>query len=259
MKVGLVSKVLANEGMKAKNSVRGKVHPATSSRVVGGAETSELVAMTEGLDLVLFSGWTLNPQEYRAFVKHNANSHSLLVMQENGTGYPPWHIVEGRHERRNVSGPIIQRFKDSTGSKEDLRKLLQDLDANRRIEVDGKTARLIICGENNLLRNKQSEGNAVSVRIEELAQDFERIREDTDIFLNPAHTPMGNLGKLKQRWRYLSEGGRLCVYATNALDASQLGGKRLQYAFADGEELELLPFESVPNDSWFHLSVVDWS
>lgn len=70
---------------------------------------------------------------------------------------------------------------------------------------------LLVCGENNVLRNQQARGNAVSVRGRASATLF----EGTRIVCNGAHTPMGNWGKLDRRFEFLSSEGRCALYATN--------------------------------------------
>ena len=83
---------------------------------------------------------------------------------------------------------------------------------------------------------------------------FKKIFTKTDVFLNPAHTPMGNLGKMRKRWSYLSRGGRLCVFTTNALDVNGLHQNRLQYVFANNEEQNPKPI--ICDSS--RITIFDW-
>lgn len=75
----------------------------------------------------------------------------------------------------------------------------------------GRTVGLLVCGENNVLRNAQSADNAVSVRHYPERDLFEH----AEIVCNGAHTVMGNWGKLDRRFEYLSRGNRVALYATN--------------------------------------------
>lgn len=75
----------------------------------------------------------------------------------------------------------------------------------------GRMVGILVCGENNVLRNRQSGGNAVSVRHHAGAELFEHAH----IVCNGAHTVMGNWGKLERRFEYLSRRGRCALYATN--------------------------------------------
>ena len=108
----------------------------------------------------------------------------------------------------------------------------------RTVSLAGTAVGLLSCGENNLLRNAQRDGNRVSVRHRPRAEVFPGV----PIVFNGAHTNMGNWGKLDKRFEFLSRGGRLSLYATNngaertswrsALRAWHDGRK-----VADGEEV----------------------
>jgi hypothetical protein len=89
---------------------------------------------------------------------------------------------------------------------------------------------LLVCGENNVLANAQSRDNAVSVR----GRPGARIFEGTHIVCNGAHTLMGNWGKLDRRFEFLSEGGGVALYATNADGRSWARACRL---YVDGRRI----------------------
>lgn len=241
MKVGLVS----------------CVHEKTGPPKTSLSEILETVRDQPSLDLLLFSGWTVSSDDYRTFLEENKNPRSIVVLQEeDGSGFPPYHFVQGRRDLTNARSLVRQIFADRKVTTPELADLLYALEHERKVEVAGKMARLIICGENNLLRNLQSDGNRVLFRDDGLADRFERIRRETGIFLNPAHTPMGELGKLKRRWSYLSSGAKLSLYTTNAPDRRLLGQKRLQYAFAD--EKELRPIQGPVIHGGLRLAVYEW-
>lgn len=108
----------------------------------------------------------------------------------------------------------------------------------RTIALGGVRVGLLCCGENNVLRNAQADGNRVSIRHYPGA----RILDHVPVVFNGAHSNMGNWGKLDKRFEFLSQGGRLSLYATNngadrpswrsALRAWHDGRK-----LADGEEV----------------------
>jgi hypothetical protein len=156
------------------------------------AQIISAVSEHTDLDLLLFSGWTVQPEGCRVFLRENVNPRTVVILQEDGNEpYPPCHVIQGRQDLSQGVASIRQLFADSKETTHTvLGGLLHALENERRIVVAGKVARLIICGENNLLKNVQSEGKRVSFRDDELANQFERIRSETDIFLNPAHTPM---------------------------------------------------------------------
>ena len=103
----------------------------------------------------------------------------------------------------------------------------------------------MLFGELNLLRNYQNENNRVDFRVDdhELKTTFEEILADTHIFLNPMHTPMGNLGKMAKRREYLSQNGRAYFSTCNLpddTDNSELAfaKRKLQYGYCNGKALE---------------------
>jgi hypothetical protein len=86
----------------------------------------------------------------------------------------------------------------------------------RRVLLRGHDVGLIACGENNVLRNAQKQGNAVTVRHGVADQLF----PGAGVVFNGAHTEMGNLGKIWKRFEWLSadppgDAPRLCLFATN--------------------------------------------
>jgi hypothetical protein len=99
---------------------------------------------------------------------------------------------------------------------------------------------LLVCGENNVLRNQQARGNAVSVRGRSSATLFEGAR----IVCNGAHTGMGNWGKLDRRFEFLSSGGRCALYATNCEAQGWTSACRVYVdgrVVANGEEVKRGP------------------
>jgi hypothetical protein len=88
--------------------------------------------------------------------------------------------------------------------------LSQFSNGNRLVEIDGRRLGLLICGENNVIANRQSSDNEPYVR--HVTGFWSR---PYDILLNPAHTVMGNWGKLEKRFSFLSQQGRWVFYCTN--------------------------------------------
>ena len=212
----------------------------------------EILNKLQDSDLILFSGWTLSNKADLDNVIKNINNRNIFVL-EVGSGYfnrknlnseCGFYIVK---ERKIIKSAIKQIFMDSNEANNNennlIKKYLSKLEEERLFNIGNKNVRLIICGENNILRNKQKENNNVCFRIDDndLNNQFQSIIKDTDIFLNSAHTPMGNLGKLKKRWIYLSQNHRICLFTTNETSKSKtkisnLRKSSLQYIFVNGEE-----------------------
>lgn len=210
---------------------------------------SSLLDRFRNEDLIMFPGWTLASKSDLCFLLETiANQHTTFVL-EIGSGYETrnyprsdegFYIIKGKSI---IKGPIKQLFKNSAEANSNENNLilnyLNKLEKERLFEVNNKNVRLIICGENNILLNRQKDKNKVDgLRSDdkELKNKFASILENTDVFLNPAHTPMGNLGKLKKRWAYLSKDSRTCLFTTNQKNIIDLHKSSLQYIFINGKE-----------------------
>lgn len=101
----------------------------------------------------------------------------------------------------------------------------------RTIYIGGLALGLLICGENNLLANKQSRRNRGYIRFNAALNVFERLR----LIFNGAHTKMGNWGKLERRFEFLSAGKRWALYATNN-DRKEWGASTLR-AYYNGSRI----------------------
>ena len=124
--------------------------------------------------------------------------------------------------------------------------LLLELETRRSFEAANRNVTVIQCGENGILRNKQSEGNKAVFRFEdneELSQRFANILDNTHIVLNPIHSPMGNQGKMKKRREYYSNNNRAYFSTANFSDDESINNKSLQYACINGIEQEPIDIE----------------
>ena len=90
-------------------------------------------------------------------------------------------------------------------------RYINELETRRCFQVGDKICLVIQCGENNIIRNIQKEGNRPVFRLQErsdLEERFKNLLQHTDIILNPIHQPMGNSDKIGKRREYLSTDGR---------------------------------------------------
>lgn len=111
------------------------------------------------------------------------------------------------------------------------RQLVNDFRTGHRIfEIGGKRIGLIYCGENNILKNSQSDANIPRLRHPQLGWN-----DDYDLLLNPAHTVMGNLGKIHRRFEWFSSGGRTLIFTGN--NDKKNAWTSAFYAFRDGKKI----------------------
>ena len=219
----------------------------------------EVLEKTKDMDMVLFSGWTLaNKNELGHVIDGLHTPHPTFIL-EVGSGYETnddsqspagFYVIQGGKPKLSTVKQWFATSEEANINEKNLiEKYLIRLEKDRYFSVGGKRVRLVICGENNVLRNKQSRGNAVCFRLDDKKSrvKLESILNDTHIFINPAHTPMGNLGKMKKRWKYLSEHGRVLLFVTNECvktgvthHAPNLTKTSLRYAFINGKETEFV-------------------
>lgn len=66
---------------------------------------------------------------------------------------------------------------------------------------------------------------------------------------------MGNLGKMRNRWSFLSRKTRLCVFTTNALEKRGLNQDRLQHVFTNGKRQET----DIDIMDGYRISLFEWN
>lgn len=117
---------------------------------------------------------------------------------------------------------------------------VNELETRRQFEVNGYNCLVLQCGENNILKNVQSDDNNVIVRIDDksIERRFMKVLKGSDFILNAIHNPQyGNQNKLHKRREYLSRNGRIYL-STNNCKVLSPKAKSIQYAYYNGVELE---------------------
>lgn len=217
----------------------------------------QIINENEDLDLIIFSGWTLfDLDDLKNLNSQISNRKSLIffeVWKDNYLGeevHKCYYIQDGKiHD-----DGIIQIFSSSKEISKNPDKLTvffqEQFEEKRRFKVKNKILRWIVCGEINFLRNIQNQNNKVLFRLSEdryLKSKFDKIFAETDIFINPTHTQMGNQGKMQKRREFLSQDGKIyCSVANLNLKkplvknsfSSLDSYKSLQYCFFDRKKIE---------------------
>lgn len=92
------------------------------------------------------------------------------------------------------------------------RKVIELLNnRNRVFNLAGKRIAVLLCGENNILRNVKAEHDAARPRYDDIDWPFKVY----NVLVNPAHTSMGYWRFLHKRFAYFSRGGRTVIHCTN--------------------------------------------
>lgn len=252
---------------RAGKAKRGKGTPNNAELVL------EVLKRTKDMDMVLFSGWTLaNKRGLERVIDGLHAPHPTFIL-EVGSGYETndnprspagFYVIQGGKPRLSAIKQWFATSEEANRNEKNLiEKYLTRLEKDRYFSVSGKRVRLVICGENNVLRNMQSHGNAVRFRLDDKKSrmKLESILDHTDIFINPAHTPWGNLDKIKKRWKYLSEHGRALLFVTNECAKTgvkhhepNLAKQSLRYAFINGKETG---FDEKASGEHYRISCVD--
>lgn len=206
-------------------------------------------------DLILFSGHTIgfaNEIEKLQYTIKNDQSEVIFELQNiksEKIGNCLYHIKKGKMINL-YTNQIFTQSGEIEGNYELGDRLLHEFENNRIIQIKGLSILIIQCGEINILKNIQSEENRVEFRLSDdpiLSERFTKIFTETDIFLNPIHTPMGNQGKIQKRREFFSKGNKYYFSASNTKEYSNnLDLKSLQYAYHN--EHELIEVEKIITD-----------
>ena len=197
-------------------------------------------------DFVLFPGHTLG------FVKdidklrkglENKKVNALIELQDMNSDRlrNALFLVKNGYVINLFSNQLFESSHEINNNYELGSRLINELKTRRKFKIKGKQFLILQCGELNILKNIQSKGNSIEFRLAdnmELSRSFEKIIKNTNIFLNPMHTPMGNKGKMQKRRQFLSEKSRAYFSVSNTkLDGKDLKLKGLQYAYKNSNPL----------------------
>ena len=222
--------------------------------------TAEIINSSKA-DLILFAGHTLashrDVDELNTLLDNNMTTAVIEVKKDaKSKSLPVYHSLFLL--QNGVAKDIYthQLFTDSKTIKaypELGEHLMLELETRRNFSVANRNVSIIQCGENNILRNIQSEGNRAVFRFEDdsiMNQRFADFLDNTDIILNPMHSPMGNQGKMRKRREFFSDNNRAYFSTANYDDEESIYNKSVQYACVNGKEQEPMDVEVGKRDSY---------
>jgi len=222
--------------------------------------TAEIINSSKA-DLILFAGHTLashrDVDELNTLLDNNMTTAVIEVKKDaKSKSLPVYHSLFLL--QNGVAKDIYthQLFTDSKTIKaypELGEHLMLELKTRRNFSVANRNVSIIQCGENNILRNIQSEGNRPVFRFEDdsiMNQRFADFLDNTDIILNPMHSPMGNQGKMRKRREFFSDNNRAYFSTANYDDEESIYNKSVQYACVNGKEQEPMDVEVGKRDSY---------
>ncbi|OQA65103.1 MAG: hypothetical protein BWY38_02732 [Ignavibacteria bacterium ADurb.Bin266] len=197
-------------------------------------------------DLLLFSGHTIGfVNEIESLKTSITNKETEVIFELKDINSEKiknclYHIKNG--EIQNLyTNQIFAESGEIENNYQLADRLLYEFANKRKFNINKLSFLVIQCGEMNILKNIQSEENRVEFRLTEdaiLNERFLKILNETDVFLNPIHSPMGNQGKIQKRREFLSQNEKYYFSTSNTKDDSRnLDLKSLQYAFYNGNDL----------------------
>ena len=222
--------------------------------------TAEIINSSKA-DLILFAGHTLashrDVDELNTLLDNNRTTAVIEVKKDTKSkSLPVYHSLFLLQNGVTKDIYTHQLFTDSKTVKaypELGEHLMLELETRRNFSTANRNVSVIQCGENNILRNIQSEGNRAVFRFEDdaiLNKRFADFLNNTDIILNPMHSPMGNQPKMRKRREFFSSNNRAYFSTANYVDEEAIYNKSVQYACINGKEQEPMDVEVGKRDSY---------
>ena len=204
-----------------------KEHLTTKQRNLRISVASKILNEKD-TDFVMFSEWIFyTPKDLDAVCQsvHNKKVTALFELALPGD-------LEGNHLYLLQNGKIkdlktCQIFCESKeATKENIERLIVELEHNKCFTVNGKRFLVFQCGENLILKTQRDEKNKAVFRLQdrELKKRFDKILNEADVILNPVHQRWKRFYDLSCRLFKFSEQNRYCFYCT------QLEGNMLDNA-----------------------------
>ena len=222
--------------------------------------TAEIINSSKA-DLILFAGHTLashrDVDELNTLLDNNRTTAVIEVKKDTKSkSLPVYHSLFLLQNGVTKDIYTHQLFTDSKTIKaypELGEHLMLELETRRNFSTANRNVSVIQCGENNILRNIQSEGNRAVFRFEDdaiLNKRFADFLNNTDIILNPMHSPMGNQPKMCKRREFFSSNNRAYFSTANFEDEESIYNKSVQYACINGKEQEPMNVEVGKRESY---------
>lgn len=199
-------------------------------------------------DLIFFPGDTLDTIDDALNLVNNIRNKKSTILFEvsqlplgdlNETIHCPFLIQKGKlinlHTFQFFTTSDIIENNDFLAE-----AFINELETRRQFEVGDYKCLVLLCGENNILQNVQSDNNSIIFRIDDnqLEKRFKKVINGVDIILNPIHKPQyGNQNKLHRRREYLSKNKRVYLSTNNCKTLSSYA-KSIQYVYYNAEKLD---------------------
>jgi hypothetical protein len=208
---------------------------------------SDIINLSKS-DIVLFCGHTiLNENDCVELANKVVNKDSLVLFELRRVEESSFIKLKNclfRIEHGQLVNMFTNQFFASSQEIEENEPLceryINELETKRIFSIKKKKCLVLQCGEINIIKNIQKEGNCPVFRLQnrkDLEKRFFDLLNNCDIVLNPIHTPMGNQGKMEKRRELLSSNKRHYFSTSNSDEKHSIESSSLQYSFYDGSRL----------------------
>lgn len=198
-------------------------------------------------DIILFCGHSLMKEDEVYFLDQEIANKNVTVLFEvrefeEGEFVIFKHglfIVEQGKPRNLFTNQLFSTHDEIDNNEMLCERFIHELKNKRHFVIKEKSILILQCGELNIIKNLQGKDNQPIFRIphrEDLQARFEKLLEETDIVLNPIHTPMGNQGKMHKRRELLSANNRF-YFSVSQNGERKMEAHSLQYTYHNGKEL----------------------
>lgn len=168
--------------------------------------------------LLLCAGWSIPEQSLPFVVRATRRVGTIVILETvNDVGKTYWRIKRG-HSSCMGNQKFAKR--DDINKNSECLLFLADEAGSRSFRFCERSVFLLICGEVLIVKGR-NEANFDPRVVKGLC---EKLSAKGVVILNPTHTRMANDGSIKAKRKFLSQGGRLYLSASNW----DRGGERVQ-------------------------------
>jgi len=228
MKIELVSLRTDVSAMKRKNLVIEKINESSSDIILFCG-----CSVIREDEIPTFQAQIINKKVFVLFEIKNTN-RDVDVSRDNGL------VVIRKGKIVNLfTNQLFATSQEINRNEALAERFIQELEDKRFLSVNGKNILILQCGELNIIKNLQSQGNQPIFRLEhrsDLQNRFNKILNKTDLIFNPIHSPMGNQGKMHRRREFLSSNKR-CYFSVSQNGNFDISANCLQYAYYNGKQM----------------------
>ena len=218
-------------------------------------------------DIILFGGHTVLDMAYcNELVNRIENNETSVVFEVKRVEESSFIKLKNclyRIENACLENMFTNQMFSTSKEIEDniplCERFINELETKRIIEIKKKRCLVVQCGEINIVKNIQKEGNRPVFRLSnnrDLEERFFNLLDSVDIVMNPIHTPMGNQGKMERRRELLSSNCRYYFSTSNTDAKHSIDSSSLQYSFYNGERF-IETIHEVNNDVQIRMFDID--